>query len=189
VKLPDETLRAGSDLVLVPRHPGDANELFALVEAHRDDLRSWLTWIDATRTLGEVRRYGQFAQSQFEAKVSFDYLIVVDGVVMGGAGLHAFDWTARRAAMGYWLAPPARGRGTMTRAAAALTTHAFTHLHLHRLEIHCVVENRKSRAVAERLGYALEGTMREAYALRGEFRDLALYAMLAREWKSPFASA
>jgi ribosomal-protein-serine acetyltransferase len=53
------------------------------------------------------------------------------------------------------------------------------------LEIRCVVENAKSRAVAERLGYTLEGILKEAYLLHGHFRDLALYAMLPEHWVPP----
>jgi ribosomal-protein-serine acetyltransferase len=185
MRLADETIDAGDNLALVPRHPGDAHEIFALVEAHREELRRWLTWIDATRSADDVRRYAQFARAQFEAMASFDYAVVQDGAAVGAVGLHGFDWSSRRAEMGYWLAPPAQGRGTMTRAAATLTTYAFERLRLHRLEIHCVVENIPSRSVAVRLGYALEGVMRQAYALHGEFRDLALYAMLAREWSAP----
>lgn len=182
MKLGGETLQAGEGLALVPRHPGDANAMFALIDEHRAELREWLTWIDATRSVGDVRRYAQFAQGQFVAMASFDYGLVLDGAFVGAIGLHALDWTSRHAEMGYWLAPPARGRGAMTRAASALTTHAFRALRLHRLEIHCVVENHKSRSVAVRLGYELEGVRREAYALHGRFRDLAVYAALAPEW-------
>ena len=179
-----ETLRAGPDLTLVPRHPSDAEEMFALVDAHRADLRAWLGWIDATRSVADVRRYAQFALAQFEAMATFDYAVVIDGAIAGAIGMHNFDWSSRHAEIGYWLAPPARGRGAMTRAARTLTTHAFARLGLHRTEIHCVIENAQSRAVAERLEYRLEGTMRQAFALHGDFRDLALYAMLADEWKA-----
>ena len=185
MRLAGATLHAGADLTLVPRHPGDASEMFALVEAHRSDLRRWLTWIDVTRTVIDVRRYAQFAQAQFAAMASFDYAVVLDSAQVGAIGLHALDWSSRHAEMGYWLAPPARGRGTMPRAASTLTTHAFEHLRLHRLEIHCVVENIASRSVAVRLGYKLEGIRRQAYTLQGEFRDLAVYAMLANEWTPP----
>jgi ribosomal-protein-serine acetyltransferase len=181
MKFASGTLQTSDDLALVPRHPGDAAEMFEIVDRHRADLREWLTWIDATHTVSDVRRYAQFAQAQFIAGASFDYAVVRDGAIVGAVGLHGFDWASRRAEMGYWLSPDARGRGTMTRAAATLAVHAFEELLVHRLEIHCVVENTRSRAVAERLGCKLEGIMREAYALHGAFRDLALYALLAGE--------
>ena len=54
-------VRIDDELSLAPRHPSDAPGVFALVERHRTALGEWLTWIDATRTLGDARRYAQFA--------------------------------------------------------------------------------------------------------------------------------
>jgi ribosomal-protein-serine acetyltransferase len=172
-------------LALVPRKPEDAREMFALIDAHRTDLTRWVTWVDATFSVDDVRRYARFAQSQFEQLTGFEYSIRENGAIAGGIGLYYLDWGSRTGHIGYWLAPGARGRGLITRASAALTTHAFGELTLHRLEIRCVVENAKSRAVAERLGYTLEGVLKEAYLLHGCFRDLALYAMLPEHWIPP----
>jgi ribosomal-protein-serine acetyltransferase len=172
-----------SELSLVPRRPDDAREMFALIDAHRAALTEWVTWVDATFSVDDVRRYASFAQSQFEQSSGFEYSVRENGVIAGGIGLYHLDWASRMGHVGYWLAPAARGRGLITRAARALTTRAFAELNLHRLEIRCVVENHKSRAVAERLGYSSEGFLKEAYLLHGRFRDLALYAMLRERWK------
>ncbi|GAC1348937.1 MAG: GNAT family protein [Vulcanimicrobiaceae bacterium] len=170
------------ELALHPREPGDAAEMFALVERHRADLRVWLPWIDSARTLGEIRRYAQYAQAQAQARVAFDYAIRSGGTLVGAIGLHAIDYGNRSTAIGYWLDPDARGRGIVTRAARAIAAHAFGELELHRLEIRCVIENSASRSVAERLGFAFEGTLAEAYFLHGAFRNLALYARLATDY-------
>ncbi len=176
------TLAVDADIALVPRHPNDAAETFELVNAHRGALNEWLTWIESTYAVGDIRRYAQFAESQFDRNLSFDYSIRWQGAMAGGLGLHNLDFAGRSAHVGYWLGPPFQGRGIMSRAVSKLTDHALGALALHRLEIRCVVENHKSRAVAERLGYVQEGVLREAYFLHGRFRDIALYAMTAGEW-------
>jgi len=158
--------------------------MFALVERNRTELRAWLMWIDATRTLGDAVRYAQFAQAQFDSHLAFDYAIRRNGELVGSIGLHGIDWGNRRSEIGYWLAPNARGFGVISRAVRALTTHAFTRFDLHRLEIRCVTDNAKSRAVAERLGYAFEGTLAEAYYLHGAFRNIALYSMTVGKWRA-----
>jgi RimJ/RimL family protein N-acetyltransferase len=177
------TLKAGAGLALVPRHVADAAEMFALIDAARADLDEWLGWVGDTLTVADARRYAQLAEGHRAERLSFDYSIRVDGAIAGGMGLHNFDWAGRNAHVGYWIAPRFRGRGAVTRAAAAITSFGFTTLGLHRLEIRCVVENRRSRAVAERLGYELEGTLREAFLQHGEFRNIALYAMVAERWR------
>jgi len=170
-----------TELALHAREPGDAPEMFALVQRHRADLRAWLPWIDSARTLADIRRYAQYAQAQAQAQIAFDYSIRWGGALVGAIGLHAIDYNNRSTALGYWLSPEARGRGILTRAARATTAFAYAELQLQRLEIRCVIENTASRAVAERLGFAFEGTLRGAYLLHGAFRDLALYARLASD--------
>jgi ribosomal-protein-serine acetyltransferase len=101
---------------------------------------------------------------------------------VGVAGFHGVDWTHRNASIGYWLAQDAQGRGTMTEAVRALVDHAFGELELNRVEIRLDVENARSMALAERLGFRREGTLREAMLLAGAFRDDAVYSVLASEW-------
>jgi ribosomal-protein-serine acetyltransferase len=177
-----EPLRIDAEITLVPRHPDDAREMHALMERHRAALREWLTWIDATKTLAEVRRYAQFAQAQYETHAAFDYAIRSRGELVGSMGLHGLDWASRSAEIGYWLSPDARGAGIVTRSARGLISYALARLDLHRIEIRCVVENERSRAVPVRLGLELEGILAEAYLLHGRFRDIALYATTATRW-------
>jgi len=182
VKLERESLAIDSDVRLVPRHPGDAADLFALVDAYRPALREWLGWVDAMRSVHDMRRYAQYAEAQFESRSGFDFAIRIAGSAAGAIGLHALDWSNRSAQIGYWLAPSARGAGIMTRACEGLISHAFREFVLHRLEIRCALENRPSRAVPERLGFTREGTLAGAHVLHGAFRDIALYAMTAPAW-------
>ena len=156
--------------------------MWALIDTHRDDLRTWLPWVDATKSLADVRRFAHYSQTAFERAHSFDYAVRVDGVLGGTVGTHVIDWGNRTASIGYWLAPPFRGRGAMTRAVAALVERCVGHFRLHRIEIECVVENEKSRAIPQRLGLVFEGTLAEAYFLHDRHRDIALYATTAARW-------
>ncbi|HTV72497.1 MAG TPA: GNAT family protein [Candidatus Acidoferrales bacterium] len=188
MRLADHAIVLDRSLVLTPRSSGDATEMFAIIDADRERLREWLSWVDATHSVADTRRYAQFAERQFQQRSLFDYAIRYEGALVGSIGLHNVDWGMCNAHIGYWLRPAARGHGIVTRAAAALTTRAFEQFGLHRLEIRCVTENAQSRAVPGRLGYHLEGVLSEAYMLHGRFRDIALYAMTVNEWEPPAAS-
>ena len=48
-----------------------------------------------------------------------------DDVVLGGGSLYDVDLEQSRAAVGYWLAPEARGRGVVTHAVRLLARWAF----------------------------------------------------------------
>jgi ribosomal-protein-serine acetyltransferase len=65
----------------------------------------------------------------------------------------------------------------------ALVDHAFAGWGLNRVEIRAALENARSRAIPERLGFKKEGVLREAERLGERFVDHALYAVLASEWE------
>jgi len=48
--------------------------------------------------------------------------------------------------------------------------------------LQAVIDNERSRAVAERLDFTQEGILRECTNFPDGRRDLVIYSMLAREW-------
>ncbi len=69
-----------------------------------------------------------------------------------------------------------------TEALYLLMRHAFADLGYRRYEWKCDSLNAPSRAAAGRLGFAYEGTFRNARVYRGRNRDTAWYAMTDAEW-------
>ena len=79
---------------------------------------------------------------------------------------------------GYWVAPEARGRGLAGTALVLLSRWALATLPLIRLQLFADVDNPASMRVAERAGFAPEGTLRNWYDLRGERRDAVMFSLL-----------
>ena len=50
------------------------------------------------------------------------------------------------------------------------------------MEWKCDVENLRSRAAAERLGYTLEGVFRQHLVVKGRNRDTAWFSIIDQEW-------
>ncbi|MFI5910322.1 GNAT family N-acetyltransferase [Dactylosporangium sp. NPDC051541] len=103
------------------------------------------------------------------------------GPVLGSVSVRV-DTAADNGMIGYWTAPPARGRGVATRSVRAAARFAFDVVGLHRIELAHAVENAASCRVAEVAGFTLEGTLREAY-LYGDGRrhDEHLHARLRND--------
>jgi ribosomal-protein-serine acetyltransferase len=173
--------------LLRPLEEADAGELHALIERNRAPLARWLQWAqDPTpeQTLAYVRR----AQANESAGSGLELAIVSERRIVGVVGFPTIDWPNRRAEIGYWLDQGHQGRGIMTAALAALVAHAFAGLELNRVEIRTDVENAASRAVAERLGFRYEGTLRQAYRITAErYSDDAVYSLLAADRAQPGA--
>ena len=164
--------------VLAPRH---ARRLHRLIAANRASLAAWLPWADGGVALRDVRRY---IAEQHHLSVTGGGLaagIWEAGELCGVVALHHIDWADLLAELGYWVDTHHRGAGLATRAAGRVAKHAFDSLGLHRLEIRCAAGNQASRTVAERLGFALEGTLRDARRLGDGFHDEVIYGLLAGE--------
>jgi RimJ/RimL family protein N-acetyltransferase len=76
-----------------------------------------------------------------------------------------------RATFGYWLAPEARGRGIATRALRLITDWTIATTDLIRLDLYTDLENDRSGAVAQRVGFAREG-IRKAWDLDRDGRPI-----------------
>ena len=96
---------------------------------------------------------------------------------IGMFSLFKFDWKVPKGEIGYWVRSSATGRGFATEATLALTKSGIETLGLARVEIRCDAKNLRSRAVAERAGYLLEGILRnECRDPHGKLRDTCIYA-------------
>jgi len=82
------------------------------------------------------------------------------------------------AEIGYWTAKEHRGNGYIKEAAIAASRWAFTHVSIDRVEWRAEVGNTGSRAVAERVGFIMEGTLRSAINNKGVRRDCWVASLL-----------
>ncbi len=159
-----------------------AVELSRLVDRNREHLREWLQWVDNSRTTQDSRDFLREVRKMYR-----DSRTVTAGIwhrerLSGMVGLNDIDWANRSTRFGYWLDAGLQGEGIMTRACQALIEHVFNDLELNRIEIEAAVENVRSRAIPERLGFQLDGVRREAQFLNGRYVDIAVYGMTASEW-------
>jgi len=167
-----------SELTLRILESADVPALFALIDADRERLGRFLPWVEETRTERDTLRFIDDAADERRRRRSLVLGIAVRGALAGTIGLHYVDWFDRSAEIGYWIASGLEGCGYVTRATRQLIGVAFGAAGLHRLVIRCAIDNARSRAVAERLGFQLEGSLRQAQWIAGRFVDQHLFALL-----------
>lgn len=176
-----ERLSLSGDRALRELQETDTDELYALIDANRAYLARWLPWA-GDQTHGGTLRFIRAVRQQIEQRNGFQAAILEHGRIVGVVGFHGIDWQHRCTSLGYWLAESEQGRGVMLEAVREMVTHALRTWGLHRVEIRASVENARSRALIERLGFHYEGTARQAFLLADGYHDDAVYSMLADEW-------
>ena len=159
-----------------------AQELFDLTDSNRDQLRKWLPWVDATKAVDDSREFILKSLEQYEKNGAVNAGIWHHGRLAGVISFVMLDVYNRNTWLGYWLCEQYQGKGLVTAACRVMLATAFEDMGLNRVEIRAATENSRSRAIPERLGFRLEGILRESTWLHDHFHDMAVYSMLRSEW-------
>lgn len=104
------------------------------------------------------------------------------GTLLGTCTLFSFHPTSRRAEVGYALGHAYWGHGYMNEALMRLLAYAFDDLGLHRLEADIDPGNKPSARTLLRLGFVLEGLLRERWIVGDTISDSEIYGLLRPEW-------
>ena len=178
--LPTPTLETAR-LRLRPFTGADGDALYEL-HSNAEVLRYWDSppWIDRERADVFVATCERMATEGTGARLAIDRLS--DGVFLGWCSLTRWNPDHRSASMGYCLNQTAWGQGHATEAARAVLMWAFDTLDLNRVQAETDTRNVASARVLEKLGFVLEGTLREDCIVDGDVSDSWVFGLLRREW-------
>ena len=174
LELPRRTQR----LVLRAVQPGDEADLLAY--RGRADVSRYLT--TDPLTAGDV---GEFVASRRTAtrldREGDRVFLAVElaGRVIGDVSLSTGRLVDRQGEIGWVFDPEHGGQGYATEAAGEVVRIAFDELGLHRVWAQLDPRNTASAALAARLGMRQEAHLREESWFKGEWGDLAIYALVS----------
>ncbi|WP_329481230.1 GNAT family N-acetyltransferase [Kribbella sp. NBC_01484] len=168
-------LTTNDGLVLRPWRGSDAATVrtaFACSDIQRWHVRRF----DTLEEAGEW--VGQWADG-WDSETAASWA-AVDGYdqPLGQVGLRNISLAEGSASLSYWVTPAARGRAIAARSVEALSAWAFGQIGFNRLNIHHSTGNTASCGVAERTGYRLEGTLRQAIKHTDGWHDWHLHGRL-----------
>ncbi|MET7459223.1 GNAT family protein [Nonomuraea sp. NPDC005501] len=171
-------LPAGGGLLL---RPWRLDDVAAVREASQDPYIPLITTVPSeyseTEGVAFVRR--QWSRATEGAGYSFAIADAGTGDAVGQIGL--WPGPHGRAAVGYWVAGPARGRGAAVAALLAISAWGLGPLGMPRLELHVEPWNTPSWRAAERAGFVREGLLRSWREVGGERRDMYVYGKVAAD--------
>lgn len=168
-------------LIRAPRVE-DATIVWESIRASHAALKAWMPWAQSLPKVEETTESIRQAMADFITRKDLRlHLFLKDtGEFIGCSGFHRINWDVPKVEIGYWLDSRHEGKGYMTEAADRLTEFAFEQFGAKRVEIRCDSDNVRSRAVAERLNFTLEGILKQdAMSADGQVvRDTCIYAKI-----------
>lgn len=152
------------------------------------DLNFWLDWATHIPTLAECECRAANALEKFEKRTELPFYIFSkdENYFIGRIGLHHINWDIPKFEIGYWIRTSCQRQGYAAEAVKVITHFAFDKLHANRVEIRCDENNLRSKAIAQKLAFNLEGVLHnDTLTPDGRLRNTMVFAKISdnRQYK------
>ncbi len=107
------------------------------------------------------------------------------GGFVGWVTFNSWNPEFRSASLGFSLLPETWGKGCATEAGVAVLDWAFATFDLNRVQAEADTRNLASRRVLEKLGFRLEGTLRQDCVVDGVVSDSWVFGLLRSDRHEP----
>jgi ribosomal-protein-serine acetyltransferase len=181
-------LPVDDEIVLILAEERHAPAMTDLIVRNQSRLARWEPWAEQPATLDSTRAYIRAALDDFVRGRQISTIIALEGgrKLIGRCGMRINPY-AGSGDIGYWIDARYEGRGITSRAARALVSSVFDDLGLKKVDLRTSIDNKRSRALAERLGFSFEGVLPAGLRFSNRSDDVALYGVAAAQWKKRFA--
>jgi RimJ/RimL family protein N-acetyltransferase len=146
----------------------DIQEYFNAVTESMNEISQWLPWARYYPTFVQAEDYIRTCESCWITKNDNNIglpLWIMDKAnkkFIGNIASWNINWDIPKFEFGYWLRTSQTKKGYITEAVNALTRYCFLQLGIRRIEIRCERENTRAQQVPKRLGFKLEGILRNS---------------------------
>jgi len=109
--------------------------------------------------------------------------VEMDGRLIGTCGFNSINKGLRRSELGYELDYEFWGRGYMRRALRPALDYGFNIMRFERVEVFLNLDNDRSAGLLLKLGFQLEGTLRDYARTPKGLIDQNCFSLLKRDWQ------
>lgn len=171
-------------LLIRPPQMGDGITLNEAVIESFETLSQFMDWAKEKPTVEDSEEQVRLCAANWLLKKSEEpwlQLLIFsreNNRLIGATSFHHIMWEVPSAETGYWVRVACERRGYMTEALNAIAQYAFKEMKVKRLGITCDVNNTRSKKLAERLGFVLEGKLKASRRepLTAKISDTLIYA-------------
>ncbi|PDY78981.1 GNAT family N-acetyltransferase [Bacillus cereus] len=159
----------------------DAKEM-AKWQEDSEYLRNVDTDLACPQSLHEISNDGLF-KGRRSNSISFMLRTVQDERLIGFVAIHGIEWNNRTGLLAIGIGDANdRGKGYGREAIQLILKYAFYELNLHRIGLDVISYNKSAIALYKKMGFQMEGCMREAVQRDGKCFDRIIMGILRDEW-------
>jgi RimJ/RimL family protein N-acetyltransferase len=161
----------------------------------REDARVLMPWFNDPDVIRFLQRHRPVSLAEEEAflrraaesetELVLGIVLRADDRLIGGTGLHRVDLRNRHASFGISIGDKSCwGKGYGTEATRLIVRHAFETLNLNRVWLHVYEYNERALKVYQKVGFRIEGRLRQDIFCEGRYWDTFVMAVLREEWEA-----
>lgn len=169
-------------ILQAPQQSGEGSIVNEAIKDSFNELKAWLPFAQNLPTGEETEANLREAHINFLKRKSFRFLILKKDIneFIGITSFEGVVWDIPKCEIGYWINSKFSGNGFMLEAVKELSKIGLNQLKFKRIEIRCESTNFKSRAIPEKLGFELEGTLKndDLSADGSKLTDTCIYAIV-----------
>ena len=170
--------------IIRPFRRRDVAPMHDAVMASLPELEEWLPWaIGYDRSV--AHRFIRDSASAWNDARAYDFAIRLHeepDFHVGNVSVWPTSPANRVGEIGYWVRSDLTGEGIGTEITARTVQVGFDELSYHKIILRIAVGNERSDRIAKRLGFMLEGTLRDEVKVGTTWIDHTSWSLLEEEW-------
>ena len=171
-------------LVLRPFRRRDVGALHDAISVSLEDLQPWLPWVEGYDR-GVSQRFIRESVAAWAERRAYDFTVrTIEDPNRHIGNVSIWTTSAQNGIgeVGYWIRSDETGRGYGAEATTRVVQIGFEEMRLHKVQLRIAVGNVRSERIAEGLGFAYEGTLRDEVKVADTWLDHTVWSLLEDEW-------
>lgn len=160
----------------------DVIPFFELITRNRIRLEDFFAGTLAKNgSLEDTAIYVEEVLKKIENRTYFPFLITQNRLekLVGFIDIKSIDWNIPKGEIGFFIDKDYEGKGIMSTAVAEITKYCFNDLWFKKIFLRTHASNSRTRMIAEKNGFILEGKIRKDYrTTRGQVIDVLYYGIV-----------
>jgi len=170
--------------IIRPFRRRDVGPMHDAVQASLPELEEWLPWaVGYDRSV--AHRFIRDSASAWNDARAYDFALRLHeepDFHVGNISVWPTSPANRVGEIGYWIRSDLTGEGIGTEVTARTIQVGFEELNYHKIVLRIAAGNERSDRIAKRLGFTLEGTLRDEVKVGTTWINHTSWSLLEEEW-------
>jgi ribosomal-protein-serine acetyltransferase len=175
-------LKVNDSITLIIPTLNLSQEIYDLIDKDRDYLGQWLSWVPKVQSCDDVKQNLRDRIDGYNTGTSASFYVVYNNVIVASVGFITINKNDKKGEIGYWISSQYQGKGIVSKSVKACISYGFEKLALNKIIIQCARGNSRSINLAGKLGFGIEGVLKEDRIRNNRYHDTFYFSLFKKEY-------